>query len=284
MERTSKRRRPHTIRRRPAMNNTLRIILIILFGLTFIISSYMLVKSLLERQFAIEYYQSMQESYEPNLPDFNPTDEQTGPDNTSGDTPAVTERPGIIRMENPTVTKLISEYPDVVCWITVPGTNISYPVVQAADNDYYLRKDLDGNYLVSGTIFMDYRSNPDFSDAKTLIYGHHMKNGTMFGNIELYNDPAFLSENPDLYIVLPDLTYHYAIYAYMVVGSADNQIYAMNDMQTEKERRDFLTYIRENARYINDDLKPTADSLFLILSTCSYEFDDARMLLICVAN
>lgn len=269
------------------MSRKLWISLIVLFSFIFAVSSFMLVKNLLERQFAVQYYEELRNSYEPNIPLPQTTDASDSSESDSSVTaehPEDTARPGTIPLENPKLIALRELYPDVISWITVPGTQISYPIVQSKDNDYYLRRDLKGNYLVSGTIFMDYRNNPDFSDFKTVVYGHYMKNGTMFGDINLYNDSEFLSQNTELYISLSDVTYRYAVYAYMVIGSDDTMIYTYLPNETEKDRRDLLTYIRENARFLNEDIKPHTDSHLLILSTCSYEYEEARMILVCVAN
>lgn len=81
---------------------------------------------------------------------------------------------------------LKSKNKDIVAWIYSEGTQINYPIVQSKDNDYYLRRLLDGTYNQGGTIFMDYRNNKNFEDYNTIIYGHNMKNNTMFGTLINY--------------------------------------------------------------------------------------------------
>ena len=179
-------------------------------------------------------------------------------------------KPGEDDIVNQGVIDLKVKYPDVVGWLTVPGTKIDYPFVQAEDNDRYLRGDLDGNYALAGTLFMDCRCEIDFSSQNTIIYGHHMKNGSMFGTLKSFADKNFFDKNQSGTIFLPRQTMKLEFFAYMVVKSTDQQIYS-----TELN----LDYVRQNARqYREIDL--TGDGRFVTLSTCSYEFDNARMVLI----
>ena len=86
---------------------------------------------------------------------------------------------------------------DFVCWINIKNTNIDYPVVQGDDNSYYLHRDIYGNYLYAGTTFLDYRNN--YNDSKNLIvYGHNMKNTTMFSELEKFKKEDFFNSNPTI--------------------------------------------------------------------------------------
>lgn len=81
--------------------------------------------------------------------------------------------------------------PDVVGWLYVPGTTIDYPVYQSTDNEYYLRHSATGDWLVSGQVFMDYQNTaPGMVDQQSIIYGHHMLDGTMFEQIAAMDDQA----------------------------------------------------------------------------------------------
>ena len=171
---------------------------------------------------------------------------------------------------NQSVIDLQAEYPDVVGWLTVPGTRIDYPFVQAADNDYYLRRDLNGDYALAGTLFMDCRCGKDFSASNTIIYGHHMKNGSMFGTLKAFSDKEFFDANKNGAIYLPRATLTLDFFAYLVVKSTDKEIYS-----TELN----LDYVKQNARQYRE-IGLTGEDKFVILSTCSYEFDNARMVLI----
>ena len=80
--------------------------------------------------------------------------------------------------------------PDVIAWIQIPALDISYPVVQGKDNYYYLHHMFDGQENKNGSIFVDYHNQPDFLDSNTIVYGHNMKNGSMFGTLDRYQDQS----------------------------------------------------------------------------------------------
>jgi sortase B len=174
---------------------------------------------------------------------------------------------------NQSVIDLQAKYPDALGWLTVPGTKIDYPFVQSKDNDYYLRRDLNGDYALAGTLFMDYRCEKDFTSQNTIIYGHHMKNGSMFGTLKAFNDKAFFGENRYGTIYLPNETLTLEFFAYMVVKSTDREIYSIEPGES------YLGYVSQNARQYRDIGLATGDRI-VCLSTCSYEFDNARMVLL----
>ena len=175
---------------------------------------------------------------------------------------------------NQSVIDLQAQYPDAVGWLTVPNTQIDYPFVWYKDNDYYLRRDINGNYAQAGTLFMDYRCDRDFSSQNTVIYGHHMKNKSMFGTLQSFNIQTFFDANPTGTIYLPHDTLTLEFFAYMVINP-----------RTEKEvynvalSSSYVDYVRTNARYYRD-IPLAANDRIVTLSTCAYEFNDARMVLI----
>ncbi|MCC8051585.1 MAG: class B sortase [Clostridiales bacterium] len=108
---------------------------------------------------------------------------------------------------------LSEQYPDCIAWIQIPAVDISYPVMQSEDNDYYLHRAPDGSYLFAGSIFMDYQNEASFLDDNTLIYGHNMRNGSMFGKLKQLNDPDVLDSCPYFWIYTPDAEYLYRIFS-----------------------------------------------------------------------
>ena len=174
---------------------------------------------------------------------------------------------------NQSVLDLQAQYPDAVGWLTIPHTQIDYPIVQYKDNDYFLRRDITGAYANAGTIFMDCRSRNDFASQNTIIYGHHMKNGSMFGSLKHFDDQAFFDENSSGTVYLPHDTLTLEFFAYMVVDPSDREIFntAPNDA--------YLDYVRQNARHYREIGLASGDRI-VTLSTCSYEFADARMVLL----
>jgi len=94
--------------------------------------------------------------------------------------------------------------PEIIAWITVDGTDIDYPVVKGADNDFYLTHSATGQGNKAGAIFLDHGNASDFSDQNTIIYGHNMKDGSMFAGLHKYEQQAFLDSHPYVRIYTPD--------------------------------------------------------------------------------
>lgn len=101
----------------------------------------------------------------------------------------------------------------IIAWIYIKETSINYPVVQGVDNSYYLKHMADGSYNDSGAIFVDFRSESDFSDSLTIIYGHNMKNGTMFSGLAKYKKQKFYDEHPVALILPPEKNYQLEFFA-----------------------------------------------------------------------
>lgn len=97
--------------------------------------------------------------------------------------------------------------PDIVGWIVMEGTQVNYPIVQGNNNSYYLNHSYDKKWSSFGSIFMDYSSSSDFSDKNTFIYGHHTRNGSMFGEIKKYMNINFYNEHPSFYLYTPTGNY-----------------------------------------------------------------------------
>ena len=176
-------------------------------------------------------------------------------------------------MLNQSVIDLQAQYPDAAGWLTVPGTNIDYPFVWYKDNDYYLRRDLNGEHAMAGTLFLDCRSEKDFTSQGTIIYGHNMKNGSMFGTLKRFGDRAFFEASTRGTVYLPRETLILEFFAYMVVQQTDEEIYSVELSES------YFDYIRENAEHYREIGLEDGDRI-VTLSTCSYAFDGARMVLL----
>lgn len=167
--------------------------------------------------------------------------------------------------------------PDVVGWIYIEGTNINYPVVRGPDNSYYMNRLFDGSVNGAGSIFMDYRNEPDMSCRNTVLYGHHMKNGTMFNQITKYKQQDFYDQHPTALLMTPGGNYKIEFVAGYVT-----------DMNSEAWKMEFATD-EEFSRWLADaiaqstfisTIEPDAQDRVLTLSTCSYEYADARYVLV----
>jgi sortase B len=168
---------------------------------------------------------------------------------------------------------------DIKAWLYCPDTPINYPVAQSDDNEFYLHRLTDKTYNSAGTLFIDYRNTPDFSDLVTIIYGHNMKNNTMFGSLDLYKDSSYYEQHPLIYLATPYNEYTVELISGYVTD-ADSDTYIIP------------TTISERNDYINDTIKRSyfdssitakdidANDKIVILSTCSYEYENARFVVV----
>ena len=109
--------------------------------------------------------------------------------------------------------------PDVIGWITVPGTDIDHPILRSeSDNGYYLTHDIYGDEIISASIYIENYNRADFSDFNTVVYGHNMNDGSMFGQLHRFEDSDFFDENKTVLIYLPDKKLTYRIFAARYIG------------------------------------------------------------------
>lgn len=170
---------------------------------------------------------------------------------------------------------LWEENEDIVAWIYCPDTPINYPVLQANDNDYYLRRLLNGEYNIAGTIFMDYRNSSDFSDYNTMIYGHNMKNNTMFGSIHKYQNQSYYDEHKIIYVITPNQKYELKLFSGYLTD-ANSDIYEVPMDETQQK-----DYIKESIKLstFKSDVEIFPEDKVVTLSTCSFRFENARCIL-----
>lgn len=169
--------------------------------------------------------------------------------------------------------KLKKENKDIVGWIYLDNTKINYPVVQASDNNYYLRRLVNGKSNRAGSIFMDYRNNPNLDDNNTIIYGHNMKNSTMFGTLLEYKEQSYYDNHKSIYYFTEDKNYIIEIFAGFTT-SADSEIYNLNK---DISKSDIQELINKSDFKSDIDLENLADmNKIITLSTCSYDYNGAR--------
>lgn len=167
--------------------------------------------------------------------------------------------------------------PDIVAWIYIEGTNIHYPVVKGNDNSYYLNRLFDGSVNGAGSIFMDYRNEADLSDRNTILYGHNMQNGSMFAQITKYRDQAFYDAHPTCLIMTPQGNYKLEFFAGYVTNMNDDAWKL--EFATDEE---YLLWLEDaGARStFTSMVEPTPQDRVVTLSTCTYEYNDARYVLV----
>lgn len=166
---------------------------------------------------------------------------------------------------------------DVVAWVYVEGTNINYPVVQGDDNQHYVSYMIDGSYNGAGSIFMDYRNEADLTDRHTILYGHNMKNGSMFADISNYRDQEYYGEHPTGMVMTPGGNYQFEIVAGYVASLADAAWQL--DFYDDEDALDWVQDAVGRSGFVSS-YTPQPGDKFITLSTCSYEFNDARFVLV----
>ena len=169
---------------------------------------------------------------------------------------------------------LYDKYEDYRGWIKIDNTNINYPIVQGKDNSFYLDKDINKNYLSSGSIFMNYL-NHRFNDENTVLFGHHMRNKTMFAQLKKYKEKEFFYGNNDIEIEVENgKVLKYKVFSAYVTDAKDN--YIKTNFDDKAQYKEFLEDIKNKSLY-KSDIDVNENDKIITLSTCSYEFNDARM-------
>ena len=174
---------------------------------------------------------------------------------------------------------LIAKNSDFRGWLYFPLLEVSYPMVQAEDNDYYLRRSYEGESLTAGTLFLDYGSAPDWSDRNTFVFGHNMSNGSMFGTFKnMVADPQMCAENPYFYIYTPTEVYTYEIFSFYVVKqNSDRYMTFTQDLTYDY----YVQAATEDSLYIPpEEIDFSNRDNIVTLSTCSGVHGSGKRLLV----
>lgn len=161
--------------------------------------------------------------------------------------------------------------PDVIGWIYFENEDISYPVLYSGDNDTYLRTALDKTSATAGSIFMEGANTPDFEDSHTIIYGHNMRNLSMFGKLKYYKEEGYYSDHAYFQIFVEGKVYRYQIFAYEDVP-ADSFVYTV-PYTADSSFQSFIDKIYRSS-YEDTGVTATKEDKIITLSTCSS--DDNR--------
>ena len=166
------------------------------------------------------------------------------------------------------MAQLKAKYPDMVGWIKIEGTDIDFPVVQGKDNDFYLNHTYKGEYHPFGEVFMDKDDKPDYSDQNTVLYGHNVRSGHVFHDLEQYKEQSFRDAHPYIEIDTVEGKKTYEIVAVYTASAYDPY---RKPNYSEEEWEKFRTWVKGKNR-IKESL-PDRDGRILTLSTCSDEED-----------
>lgn len=166
--------------------------------------------------------------------------------------------------------------PEVVGWLYCEGTNLNYPVMHGSDNLYYLSHSYDRQEIRSGAVFLDAQSAEIFRDSNTVIYGHSMSDGSMFSKLEDWKDQAYFEKHPVMWLLTPSEDYRVTLFSgYTTSAYSDTYTIFQNPC---RQLEDYLSKVKAQSDF-TAQVSLGKDEHYVVLSTCAYEFDDARYVL-----
>ncbi len=248
-------------KRKKNKNTVLNILLVIFIGI-FIFAGARLGLIYYNYHQAESEYDSLEEEFVVDLGDV--TDETA-----EGSTVSITHTEADYPAKAISFDALQRLNEEIIAWLYLPACDISYPVVQGSDNDYYLNRTFKGQYNGSGSIFMDYENSADFTDYNTIIYGHNMKNGSMFGKLKhLYQTDGLRDSSPYFYIYRPGgIVLKYEIFSYYIT-TADSTAYSF--LPSESAYDTYVNSVARRSIEIEDVTEYTSEYAPIVtLSTCS---------------
>lgn len=163
----------------------------------------------------------------------------------------------------------------MAAWLTIPDTNVDYPVMQGENNQEYLTKDPFGEYSLAGSIFLDSRNDPLFTDSYSLIYGHHMEAGMMFGALDAFLDPAYFKEHQTATLTVGEQTYTLTLFAFLEGAATEEALFSPTECPVSVT----LSFVREHAALFDEEHAPGMEDSIVALSTCKYPDTVERTLL-----
>ncbi len=162
---------------------------------------------------------------------------------------------------------------NIVGWLYLQDSVINYPVMQSDDNSYYLHHLADGTYNSNGALFLDYKNSSDFGDENSVIYGHHMKSGKMFGGLEQYKRQDYYDSHPVIYLTTRTGKYKIEVFS-AYTTTRDSSAYTLQ-FATKQEFGEWLVEVATKSD-VNTDIQLSVNDQIVTLSTCAYSFYDAR--------
>ena len=175
-------------------------------------------------------------------------------------------------------------YPDLTAWIRIPDTKLDYPVMQTPDEqDYYLHRNMDGEYSSYGVPYLQANCSTAESD-NLIVYGHHMKNGDIFGSLSEYVDKSYWEEHPQIMLLTEDGEAVYDIFAVFKTTAAEDSpdavvYHTIVKAEDSAAYIDFVKMVKEHSFY-DTGITPLYGEQLLTLSTCEYTLEDGRLVVV----
>jgi sortase B len=172
---------------------------------------------------------------------------------------------------------LLQDCPDAVGWLYTMDGTVNLPVVQGTDNLYYLTHTADGREVSGGSLFLDYLNESDFSEDVSFVYGHNMKNGSMFEPLLNYRKQSYYDSYPVIYLLTPTQDYKLVLFSGFVT-TMESAVYTFN-FDTEEAKEQYISEMAALSEFTPQSL-PDATDRIVCLSTCAYDFENARYVLL----
>ena len=182
----------------------------------------------------------------------------TGTENSSDDE---------VKLVSTDFEELLAQNKDTVAWIYIANTNINFPVVQAKDNKFYLKKNFKKEYNSAGWIFADYRNSFENLDQNTIVYGHNRRNGTMFSNLKKFLDASFAQKPSSMYFSFNTPKQRYIAKIYSVYKISSTKLTLANNFENSEEYQKFIDEVKSRSQYEYTTEVYTSDKT-LTLCTC----------------
>ena len=163
---------------------------------------------------------------------------------------------------------LLAQNEDYAGWIYIEALGISYPIMQSTDNDFYLHRTFEKEVLFAGSIFMDFENSKDFSDPNTIVYGHNMKDDSMFGNLNLLYDSELYKNSSRFWILTPDGNYLYEIFSMQRCEDTSDTYTLFSAAGTDVA--DYISKMKSQSLVDCGEINYNGDSKVVTLSTCVY--------------
>lgn len=164
---------------------------------------------------------------------------------------------------------------DIVGFMDIPDVGIAYPIVQAYDNDFYLRRGLNKEYDIAGSIFIDMNNKPDFNDDNTVIYGHHLEIDSMFTPLDQYRKQEFAEKHTTIYLATLEGLREYQIFS--AYGIPADYQYRTLYFTNRDDVVPYFNQLKLNSEVLLDSEPFKADDQIITLSTCQYDYEDQRL-------
>lgn len=263
------------------MTDKQRKVITLLLAAVFVISTALLIVHGFNTAEAVDSYGAAEElAARPKEPQATevPEPDQSVPEETLPADPEPTEPPMVWvvapveedehmkKLKDINLDALREKNPAVVGWVFAPNCRINYPIVQGEDNQHYLGHTWDNRKSTSGAIFMESTNSPDFSDFRTIIYGHNMADSSMFGSLYRYESRVSWERSPYVYLVTDEGVLRYEIYS-SYKADVESGTYALN-LNDERYRPSFINLTKEEA-FFDTGITPDVTDRILTLSTCA---------------